>query len=206
MPESGIYRELSAEMRDGLKNIYQQLSTASAAGSVAVPDQLFSEASSQLKEVVKATETAAMDIMDIVEKQLADTEKTQAALAEMRRQFGECPQIAELEERNKALAADLTSVLTRLSFQDIAGQRIKKVMAALNTLEQSVVELYLSSGLVMEAAEKNPHADSSAIKAEAGKALDDYRENRAVKSELKGPDSNAASQAAIDDMLAQLGL
>ena len=206
MAEHGIYRELSAEMREGLRNIYQQISTASAAGNAPSPDALFTEASSQLKEVVRATESAAMDIMDIVEKQLADTEKTQAALGELRQKFGDCPQISELENRNRALSTDLTSVLTSLGFQDITGQRIKKVLKALNALEQNVIELYLSSGLVMEAAEKNPEADAGAIKAEAEKALEDYRENRSVKSELKGPDSQGASQAAIDDMLAQLGL
>lgn len=205
-PAGGIYRTLSAEMREGLKNIFRQISKASAEEKIAGPEELFTETSTQLNEVVRATENAAMDIMDIVEKQLANTEQTRALLAKIQEKHGDSPELAELAAHNVALATDLTSVLTSLSFQDITGQRIKKVMKNLAALEESVVELYLSSGLVMEAAEKNPEADSGAIRAEAEKAMEDYRENRAVQSELKGPDSKGASQAAIDEMLAQLGL
>lgn len=208
MPESegGIYRELSAEMRDGLKNIYQQISCASAEGSVASADALFTEASSELKEVVAATESATMDIMEIVEKQLANAEKIRALLAQLEKNSENCPELGEIGRQNEELVVDLTSVLTALSFQDITGQRIKKVMSALNALEKSVIDLYLSSGLVIEAAERNPEADSEAIRAQAKKAMDDFRENRPVRSELKGPDNKGISQDSIDDMLAQLGL
>lgn len=200
----GIYRNLSAEMREGLKNIFRQLSSASAAGAQESPDELFTEASSQLREVVRATETAAMDIMDIVEKQLADTTSTGEILASLEQKYGPSWELAELRSRNASLASDLTAVLTSLSFQDITGQRIKKVLSALAALEDNVVELYLSSGLVMDAAAKNPDGDAFSIRAEAEKAMASYRETR--NSELKGPDSNGASQAQIDDMLAQLGL
>ena len=77
-------------------------------------------------------------------------------------------------------------------------------MAALAAIERSVVDLYLASGLVMEAAEKNPQKDAQAIKNDAEKAVREFRETG--KSQLKGPDASGASQAAIDDMLAQLGL
>ena len=101
---------------------------------------------------------------------------------------------------------DLTTLLTILSFQDITGQRIKKVVEALNKIEKSVVELYVSSGLIMEGAEKNPHKDVQTLQDEARKAVEDFRQNRRVSSELKGPDANGFSQNAIDDMLAQLGM
>lgn len=209
MPDSdgSIYKELSAEMRDGLKNIYQQISTACAAGnSAADPEALFHEASDQLREVVRETESAAMDIMEIVEKQLEQAAATASLLATLRHKLGNDPELELLRQKNSSLSHDLTSVLTALSFQDITGQRIKKVMAALSALENSVVELYLSSGLVMEAAEKDPSKAAGEIREDAARAMAEYRENKAVSSELKGPDSNGVSQAAIDDMLAQLGL
>ena len=70
--EPTVYKQLSTDMRQGLKDIYQQISTASSDQASPVPetDALFHEASDQLGEVLKATETATMSIMEIVEKHL----------------------------------------------------------------------------------------------------------------------------------------
>lgn len=205
--QSNIYKELSADMRDSLKQIYRQIASASTEeDSVAAKSEaLFTEASDQLNEVVKATENAAMDIMDIVEKQLEQTEADGELLKEL---DGKIPAktLARLRQSNARLAADLTSVLTALSFQDITGQRIKKVMSALAAIENSVVDLYLSSGLAMDAAEKNPGKSAQAIKSDTRKAMEEYAEGKKSASELKGPASTPVSQRAIDDMLAQLGL
>lgn len=197
-----IYRQLSAEMRDGLKSIYHQTTHAASQGRPT--DALFTEASGQLDEVVKATECAAMNIMEIVEKQQAAAGEAAQIIRRLQNGPHESGDLERLNAINSALDADLTTLLTTLSFQDIAGQRIKKVMAALQAIEQSVLELYLSSGLIMDAAEKDPGQDAATLRAEAQKAVRQFSENR--QSQLKGPDSGGCSQAAIDDMLAQLGL
>lgn len=193
-------------MRDGLKNIYQQISSAStdAAHSDTDTGALITEASKQLDEVIKDTESAAMDIMTIVEKQFEMAGKSGEFLQSLKTELPENEALTKLLAINEELVNDLTRVLTALGFQDITGQRIKKVMLALKTIERSVLDLYLSSGLVMNAAAENPDADAEQVQAEAQKAVEDYRKN--VKSELKGPDKNAPGQEAIDDMLAQLGL
>lgn len=206
--EPTVYKQLSTNMRQGLKDIYQQISTASSGQAVCAPetDALFHEASDQLDEVLKATETATMSIMEIVEKHL----DLQAESAELLTAVGENTatpgQKARLAEINNQLGDDLTSLLTTLSFQDITGQRIKRVVTALNKIENSVVELYVSSGLIMEGAEKDPAKDSAALQDEAQKAVEDFRQNRKVTSDLKGPGKGDVSQGAIDDMLSQLGL
>lgn len=200
-----VYKQLSADMRAGLKNIYQQISTASAGDMLPKTDLLFTEASDQLDEVVKTTEQAAMTIMEVVEKQLELTRECGELIDRLRKK-NEDADLSRLEEINAGLRDDLTRVLTALSFQDLTGQRIKKVVAALNSIETSVVELYLSSGLVMDGAEKDPQKDAQTLQAEAQQAVRDFSENRKIVSELKGPDKNGVSQSAIDDMLAQLGL
>ncbi|MBD5646927.1 MAG: protein phosphatase CheZ [Desulfovibrio sp.] len=210
--QEAVYRQLSADMRQGLKDIYQQISTASAAdGAAPATDALFHEASAQLDEVLRDTEAAAMSIMEIVEKQL----ELQAESAELIAAAGEAPGMARLAAINDELGSDLTTLLTTLSFQDITGQRIKKVVTALNGIERQVVDLYVASGLVMDGAEKDPAKDAQTLQDEARQAVADFRESRkqpqaggetkAAGSELKGPDKNGVSQAAIDDMLAQLG-
>lgn len=206
-PDRQVYRELSADMRTGLAKIYHLISSASLDGETVLQSEaLFTEASDQLKEVVKATESAAMDIMDIVEKQLEQAENNVAVLNRLADRLQGDSELEALKTSNEKLVADLTQVMTALSFQDITGQRIKKVLNALNGIETSVVDLYLASGLVMDAAEKHPDANIESIKTEAQKALRDYREAQKSGPQLKGPDASGQSQAAIDDMLAQLGL
>lgn len=203
--QSGVYKELNADMRDGLKNIYKQISSVSKEDAQAASGELFTEASDQLNEVVKATESAAMNIMDIVENQLEQTEVTARLLVSQEGKM-DVEVLDQLQAQNDKLASDLTSVLTALSFQDITGQRIRRVMAALSAIESSVVDLYLSSGVAMEVAEKNPDKSAEDIKAEAHKVVEEYGDTQKGDSQLKGPAKEAVSQAAIDDMLAQLGL
>lgn len=203
-----VFRQLSKDMRNGLKNIYQQISTVSTDkdSSSRATEALFMEASDQLAEVVRTTESATMHIMEIVEKQLERRAECAQILEKLKTSPENEGDLARLEKFNSDLDEDLTSVLTSLSFQDLTGQRIKKVVEALNAIEKIVVELYVSSGLIMEAAEKDPEKDAEELRAAARQAVEDFRETRKGASELKGPDKNGVSQSAIDDMLAQLGL
>ncbi|MDE5831855.1 MAG: protein phosphatase CheZ [Desulfovibrio sp.] len=200
-----VYKQLSEDMRDGLKDIYRQISSASAeaADKSASPDALFAEASDQLREVARATEEAAMRIMDIIEKQEEKSREASEIIkgAAARLNEGERDRLLAL---NAELQKDLTAVLTALAFQDLTGQRIRKVVKALEGIEKSVIDLYVSSGLMIEGAEKNPEKDASTLQAEAREAMQNFREHKT--SELKGPDRNGKTQSDIDDMLAQLGL
>lgn len=203
-----IYKQLSNDMRDGLRDIYQQISNASRdqEGSNDNAQLLFQEATNQLQEVIETTEKATMTIIEIVERDLNLQAELADAIAAVRADGASEDSLARLDDLNNKIGDDLTNLMTSMSFQDLTGQRIKKVVNALQKIEKSVVDLYVSSGLIMDGVEKDPAKDASALKDEASKALDDFHNNRQVKSELKGPDKNGASQAAIDDMLAQLGL
>ena len=205
--ETTVYKHVSANIRSGLKEIYQQISTASRdqpQPSGQRPKELFLEASSQLTEVLKATESATMHIMEIVERNLDLQEHNAQVLEKLRAGDNTGLHMETLIENNQKLGADLTSLLTTLSFQDITGQRIKRVVSALQQIEASVVELYVASGLMMEGAEKDPQKDVNLLQSEAQQAMQDFRKGK--QSELKGPDHKAVSQNAIDDMLSQLGL
>lgn len=206
--EPTVYRQLSAEMREGLKDIYQQISTASQNKPLADSgtDALFHEATAQLAEVLKATESATMSIMEVVERHLDLQAQNVELLAAVREGSASQVQISLLEENNARLGDDLTGLLTDLSFQDITGQRIKRVVTALNKIENTVVELYISSGLIMDGAEKNPQRNAESLQTEARQAVEEFREQRKKSDSLKGPDKEGVSQSAIDDMLSQLGM
>ena len=200
-PEAAVYKQISTEMRQGLKDIFQRVSAASKGQPLPPPnpDALFLEASSQLDEVLKDTESATMTIMEIVERQLEFQEKNDAVLSELRSEAADPARIIQLETNNFRL----TTLMTTLSFQDITGQRIKRVVSALNQIEAMVVELYVSSGLLLEAAEKDPTKNVQELQDEARQAVKEFNQGR---NELKGPDKAGVSQGAIDDMLSQLGL
>ena len=204
-PEAAVYKQISTEMRQGLKDIFQRVSAASKGQPLPPPnpDALFLEASSQLDEVLKDTEAATMTIMEIVERQLEFQEKNDSILSELRNEADDPARIIQLETNNFCLGKDLTNLMTTLSFQDITGQRIKRVVSALNQIEAMVVELYVSSGLLLEAAEKDPTKNVQELQDEARQAVKEFNQGR---SELKGPDKAGVSQGAIDDMLSQLGL
>ena len=87
------------------------------------------------------------------------------------------------------------------------------MVKALHEIEASVVDMYLSSGLVMDGAEKDPSRSMDSLRSEASKAMEAFRESRTKVAEvlsddsnLKGPSKESISQSAIDDMLAQLGM
>lgn len=203
-----VYRQLNDDMREGLKRIYQQISEATSGQMLGCDeaDHLFNEASDQLREVMEATEKATMSILEVVEKQLERQEESAELLAAVANGTATPGQVERLRNINSGLGDDLTTVITTLSFQDITGQRIRKVVEALNRIEGTVVELYVSSGLFLDGAEKHPDKGAQELRDEVKQAVEDFRNSRSESSQLKGPSSDGCSQNAIDDMLAQLGL
>ncbi|MBQ7617492.1 MAG: chemotaxis protein CheZ, partial [Desulfovibrio sp.] len=66
-----LYKQLSTEMRAGLKDIYQQLSSASQQNfPMAEPETrtLFREATSQLDQVLRSTEEATTNLLELIEQ------------------------------------------------------------------------------------------------------------------------------------------
>lgn len=205
--ESDLYKRLSRDMRQGLKRIYKEIYAASvqeASVQQCETDQLFHEASAQLSEVLATTESATVSIMDIVERHLDMQMEAADIIAAARTGTATPDKFERLAEINTCLGDDLTNIMTTLSFQDLTGQRIKKVVGALHKIESTVVELYVSSGLILKGRENDPQKDIKVLEQEAQQAVKDFREFRG-KSELKGP-GGGISQNAIDDLMAQLGM
>lgn len=204
--EQEMYQRLSKRMRGGLKEIYKEITTAASADTL-VPNQtgeLFHEASAQLAEVIESTKTATDSIMDIVELHMDYQAEASEIIAAVRKGEATPDQMDRLTAINTALGDDLTNIMTTLSFQDLTGQRIKKVVFALDKIESTVVDLYVSSGLIMQGREQDPEKTIEALEREAQDAMALMKKSN-KPSELKGP-SKDVSQANIDDLLAQLGM
>lgn len=197
--EGEFYREMNEEMRNGLQTIYKEIRNASQPdemrSSELSTEELFSEASQQLDDILSTTEEATVSIMDVVEKHLELQSKSTELLAGLRRTRKSNLAIRELIDINDALGQNLVQIMTSLSFQDLTGQRIKKIINALKAIETTVFELYLSTGLTLKAREEAPDKDIKSIR----------EESKARVSQLKGP-QRESSQQDVDDLLGQLGL
>jgi chemotaxis protein CheZ len=101
-------------------------------------------------------------------------------------------QLLDLQEMHEA---DLTEIMTTLSFQDLTGQRIKRIIEALKHIEAIVFDVYMSTGLIVKARDEQPEKNMDELEQET--------QERVTK--LKGPQTDA-SQSDVDDLLSQLGL
>ncbi|MFW5487536.1 MAG: protein phosphatase CheZ [Desulfovibrio sp.] len=201
--EGEFFRNINSDLQNGLKNIYQEISNAKSPDNRSAVDisqeetgELFTEASDQLDQILQTTEKATVDIMEIVEKHMELQMNASTTLQELHAGNDVTPEaIDQLIDSNNALNLDLMQIMTTLSFQDLTGQRIKKIIEALKKVEKITFDLFMSTGLKIKAKEKNPDKDLSQLEKETEMAV----------SELKGPQSNS-QQADVDDLLAQLGM
>lgn len=216
LAESEFYRRLSDEMLSGLQKIYKEIHKVSGAGTDAVKNvagvpidqsqtnKLFSEASKQLDEIMTTTFEATENIMSKTEE-LFDKQREAAGIIGRLESgddvHGNLKRLGRINEEN---GQAFTAIMEALSFQDLTGQRMKKVVDALGKIEATVFELYVSSGLMMKTSQENKQKDFEELSEETRRTASDLKEGKGA--ELKGPSLNAASQSDVDDLLANLGL
>lgn len=200
--ESEFHQRLNQEMREGLQDIYKEINQAAktenghtARGDRQQADLLFQEAAQQLDKILQTTESATTEIMDIVEKHMDLQARAADDIDALETGVAAPEAVARLREGNAALGDDLMRIMTTLSFQDLTGQRIKRIIEAIKKVEQIVLDLYLSTGLQMKAWAEEPEKDMKVLQAEAKQKV----------TELKGPQTKV-KQGEVDDLLAQLGL
>ncbi|GAB6057750.1 protein phosphatase CheZ [Desulfonatronum parangueonense] len=203
MMQGEFYRIMNSELQDGLKQIYKEISHAkkhdgqslSTADDGSQTSSLISEASDQLDEILIATEQAAVQVMDIVENQMELQAEMTAILERFRSGGARAADVNALIATNQQLSDDFMRIMTALSFQDLTGQRIKKIIAAIKQVERITLDLFVSTGLKIKGLNEDPNRDIQTLNTEAQQKV----------SELKGPQTDA-NQQDVDDLLAQLGL
>ena len=192
--EGHFYQNLVMEMKGGIGDVYHSIADfkkdigqlSSQADSA---ENLIGDASDQLEEIVKTTESATNRIMDIVESY-------QSLLAEMSEAIDVLPGTGEsalLQGHISKMQTDTLEIMTACSFQDITGQRVRKVVDLIRAIEKRILEVMISSGVKIK--EKREGKDEFQIADDANRAVD----------MLKGPDSSVG-QENVDDLLASLGL
>lgn len=207
LKESELYRHINTEMRQGLQNIYKTITSVAGQEKNSGftrenTGKLFCEATEQLNEVMATTFEAAENIMVEVERLQDILQEIPAHLGEIKKN-AESKDVDALIKHVATFENSLSQIMTSLSFQDLTGQRLKKVVAALNEIQDSIFDMYVSSGLMLKTSEEMPEKEVSEIAAESKRRMDEIREVKG--SELKGPSKNT-NQADVDSLLADLGL
>jgi chemotaxis regulatin CheY-phosphate phosphatase CheZ len=88
------------------------------------------------------------------------------------------------------------SMMEPLSFQDLVGQRIQRIIKLVKTMEMRIEDLIISFGIKFRRHREDP-----------GKSYEDLKKDvEKYRAELKGPqrEGQGLSQRAIDDLLATL--
>ena len=206
LKESELYRHINTEMRQGLQHLYKTITSVAGPGQDCATREdtgkLFCEATEQLNEVMATTLEATESIM-------AEVERLQDLLPETTRRLQEIKKSVDSDAVNTLLEQvstfddSLIQIMTSLSFQDLTGQRLKKVVSALGEIQNSIFDMYVSSGLMLKTREEMPEKAVEEIAAESKRRMDEIKDVKG--SELKGP-SRDANQADVDSLLADLGL
>lgn len=209
LKDGEFFRKVNDDMREGLEQIYREIKQAKkdAAQNVNTDDtgKLISQASNELDAILASTEDATVKIMDIVEDHQERVIEVGKLLKTFRTGGASKDNVNELIEMNQKNQQDLMEIITALSFQDLTGQRIKKIVSALKKIEEIVFSVYMSTGLKVRTRDHEPELSEKDIEKKTKKAVKELSKGKVKGSKLKGPDANT-SQDDVDDLLAQLGL
>ena len=153
MSEGDFYKEFNGKIEGELGRLAKYLNeTRKKLQFIDTPikgeKDKFPEASSQLIDVTRATEEAAHKIMTLTEKILDDQDiiyenlvRVQGTLKEKindEEVFSSIDKVLTINQENKN---DLVDLMTSLSFQDLTGQKIKKIVQLVQDIEKKITEL-----------------------------------------------------------------
>ena len=170
------------------------------------------QAAGQLEGIIETTENAANKIMDnleTLEENMSEVKKTvtsfkngKITILGKRKKIGAksieilLPVIEDVESRLENNLSVISDSFVQMSFQDLTGQGIKRIIKLVSQMEEKLKNMVISFGIKIAEKENNP--DMSA------KELERIVEKK--KSELSGPQKKGKGldQKGIDELLANL--
>ena len=197
--DTAFYQDVSRITLEGLseitsefKQFYEEYTAKFTQPLSDVASHELAEASDQLHAVVEATEQAATKIMDVLEEMQQSQEKIRFAIEEV--MSSETLEVNERELLSGAMSAMATCqdgvmvIFQELSFQDLTGQRIKRIVDLVRSIENNVRSVISSLGQKISVEGADPERGAQ------GEGL------------LKGPQKKGEGldQSAIDDLLAAM--
>jgi len=190
LQEGHFYRALNSQVTDSIETVYSEIREVKRLISREAQQDsssLIGETDSILDGIVKSTEKATLKIMDYIE--------------ELQSEFREMDGLLERGEnavcRHKLGRMEdmVMNIMTELSFQDLTGQQIKKVIQLLKRIEELSLDAYVTSEVFKKSIKQAPD-----------KSLEDLREETRAIVEDARAQKDRIDQEGVDSMLEQLGL
>ena len=219
-----FYRRLTSEMSGGVKELAmvlidfrREFKSRLHPNITDIATKHIPEAADQLEGVIETTENAAnrvMDNLEGMEKSILGTKKLFESLRNGRvtlpgggnggRELvineGVVNDIIPLVEFMESSTNDYMSLITdsftQMSFQDLTGQRIKRIIKLVSVIEEKIKGMIISFGIKVNEKEKNPEISHDELQRVVEEKVE----------ELSGPQRKGMGldQAGIDDLLANL--
>lgn len=188
--EGQFYRTLNEDVIDGIQHIYSEIKSVKTILSTDASKEtvsLLNQSDSILDGILKATERATINILDALEL----IQKELKLIRPIINNSG-ASQARDNLERVDSL---ILNIMTELSFQDLTGQQIGRVIQSLKKVEEIVLEVYINSAVLKKSREHSPEKD-----------IDQIREHaRGIISGVKSR-KEAVDQESVDKLLEELGL
>lgn len=188
--ETEFFKALTEELMGKISSIYQEIhSLQNCADAGDCPPNteqvkqaagMVTDASQRLTQIIEQTEKATFDILDRVDRSMDSLGHIEEIIAN---HIQSGPEKETLDGLTATLNTDLLGITTGMSFQDLTGQRIKRVIEMLQRVETMTADLYVSTGILLKTREQSPDKDLEQTKEAA---------------------QSAASQADVDALLEQL--
>jgi chemotaxis regulatin CheY-phosphate phosphatase CheZ len=195
---SGKIKEIAQELVDFRKDIQKKIQP----DIVELAARDIPEASNQLEGINQTLESSTMKIMDINDEQM-EIAKSQLVNLESfvsgngKGVTGKTREVMEQEMKSLKRISDLSlSMMEPLSFQDLVGQRIQRIIKLVKSMEVRIEDLIITFGIKIQRHREDPERSFEDLRQD----VENYR------SELKGPqkDGEGLEQADIDELLATL--
>ncbi|MBU2547616.1 MAG: protein phosphatase CheZ [Proteobacteria bacterium] len=195
----GFYQDISRITVRGLSEIaldfnafYKELSLRVHPALTNVAEKDLPEASDQLYAIIETTEQAANRIMDNLEAMQQEQNGIQTGLEALVAEAG-LPSAAQAQaeavlDQVKSSQDRVMKIFEEMSFQDLTGQRIKRIVTLVQAIEGTVQEMLVSLGDRFTREEPGTERKSE------------------EEPLLKGPQKSGQGldQSAIDDLLKSL--
>lgn len=222
--DEGFFRDLSYEMSSNVKELAtlfvdfrQELKSKIRPELTELATKHIPQAADQLEGIIETLEMAANNLMDNLEAMETNTQKLDETVAALKKGKVSIPRgdkgVMEVtldEKTTQSLAplsffiesnlqngrALISDSFVQMSFQDLTGQRIKRIMGLVAEMEKRLKSMVVSFGVKLSEHDKNPQASCA--------ELDEMVEQKVA--DLAGPQKTGQGldQANIDDLLAAL--
>lgn len=196
MAHGNFYKEISTELQGELGRLAEFINLIKG-GMINVhvnakyTSEKMPQATVELNDINEVTRVASVRVLELVENVLERQKNISEGLAELKSGgAGSREVVEELEKYITGNHDDLVGIIATMSFQDMTGQRIKKIIQVIDEVQTRLLEIMLSIGARIEEQE--------------GRIAD--RKKEMLQKLIQTKQDTELNQGVVDDILNDLGL